>query len=489
MTRLAIHRLSPRVWAILGTIVVAGLTVRILAATAGMWMDEAWSAKFAKDVSPFLGVFSSIHHDNNHHLTTLWLQLVGETAPPLIMRALAIATGTATIIVSAWLGLKRSVPAALTTASLFAFAPIMVLYGSEARGYAPMVLAVMCSIVVLDDWLDDMSRPPPGDSLALIAGLGTVSHLMMAPALALLAMWSWLAILRDKGFKRATRDVFRALAPAVIVSGTIIAVILGSAYSVAGGLTVGSHTPFTHSLFIGAITELTGMTTGIGAFGAASGLTLVLAAMLFGLTMAQRTPVGQRLWLYTLLIFAMPLVVLVMQPGNSQFSRYYLLVSLGILFFAGDRIGALIAAVTWRRWLGWALIIIWIGGSLLQIRQLIVNQRGHSEQTVTQMASRPPAISRVAIDNARARAVLEVAAAQQSRQLKVVAVSCAEADYWFVERERGAPALAYATRCGDGWRLIAHADAIGPSGQSWSLYAPQGLPSRATVAKRPLPAR
>lgn len=490
MTRPALQTLTRPIWALFGIIVLGGLVLRMMAATGGLWIDEAWSAVFAHEASPFLGVFSSIHHDNNHHLNTLWLQLVGVSAPPIVMRGLSIIAGTASICVAAWIGLRRGAVTALVSAILFAVTPIFVLYGSEARGYAPMMLAVLLAITMIDDWLQDPRSAPPADRLAIIAGIGTVAHLMMAPALALLGGWVWRVRLPKQGFVGATRDTVRLIAPAAIVSGAILITVIGSAYTVAGGMTVGSYTPFSGALFVHAMGELAGLTTGIGGFGAVSSFAPVLAALVIMLVILPGpAPLGHRAWLYMLLIFAMPLVVLLIQPGNTQFSRYYLLVALGLLLFVGERVGAILTVPGWRRWLGTGILLAWTLGSLFQCAQLIENQRGHVERAVATMAAQMPLSGQVAIDNPRARAVLQVAAAQQGYTLSILTRPCVRADYWFVERERGDIAVAHAARCGDDWRLIAQADAIGPSGQSWSLYAPQGLPSRPTVAKRPLPAR
>ena len=490
MTRPALQTLTLPTWTLFGIIVVCGLVLRMMAATGGLWIDEAWSAVFAHEASPFLGVFSSIHHDNNHHLNTLWLQLVGVSAPPIVMRGLSIIAGTASIFVAARIGLRRGVATALVSAILFAATPILVLYGSEARGYAPMLLAALLAITWIDDWLQDPHSAPPADRLAIVAGIGTVAHLMMAPALALLGGWVWLVRLPKQGFAGATRDTARLFAPAGIVSGAILITLIGSAYVVAGGMTVGSHTPYNGALFVHAMGELAGLTTGIGGFGTVSSFALALAALVIMLvTLCGAAPLGHRAWLYMLLIFAMPLAVLLIQPGNTQFSRYYLLVALGLLLFASERIGASLTAPGLRRWLGTGILLIWTLGSLFQCAQLIENQRGHAERSVATMAALTPRKARIAIDNPRARAVLEVAAAQLGYALTILSGPCDKADYWFLERERGIGAFAHVQRCGDGWQLIAHADAIGPSGQSWSLYAPQSLQSRATVAKRPLPAR
>jgi len=124
-------------------IALAGLIVRIAAASGALWLDEAWSAVLAGDVRTPLGVFVQINHDNNHHLNSLWLQWVGIGAPPLVARGLSIATSTLGIVVAGLIGARRGPLVGIITALLFALSPVLVSLGSEARGYAPMMLMVL----------------------------------------------------------------------------------------------------------------------------------------------------------------------------------------------------------------------------------------------------------------------------------------------------------------------------------------------------------
>ena len=157
-------------WLAVGALTLAGLALRIAAAQGGLWTDEAWSMVYAQQARDPIGVFLRINHDNNHHLNSLWLQAVGMHASSVLMRAPAILAGSLMIPAAALLFAKRSAAAATAAAALFAFSPIMVTYGSEARGYAPMMLAVLLMVLLVakgvedrDDnrsisWLDRLDR-------------------------------------------------------------------------------------------------------------------------------------------------------------------------------------------------------------------------------------------------------------------------------------------------------------------------------------------
>src|SRR4051794_15915945 len=119
---------------VLALIVALGLALRVAAGHGALWLDGGWSAGAGHDGGTPMGVFLKINHDNNHHLNTLWLQLVGLDAPPLLQRGLSIVTGTAAIWVAGLIGFRVGRVAGLCAALLFAVSPLLVTYGAEARG-------------------------------------------------------------------------------------------------------------------------------------------------------------------------------------------------------------------------------------------------------------------------------------------------------------------------------------------------------------------
>src|SRR5438045_4883022 len=135
-------------WSAVAGVAVVGLVLRVLAARGGLWTDEAWSMIYAEQARNAAGVFVRINHDNNHHLNTLWLQAIGSGAAPWLARLPAILAGTACVVVAAMLAGRKSRPAGLVAAVLFALSPALVAFGSEARGYALMALAALTMLLV-----------------------------------------------------------------------------------------------------------------------------------------------------------------------------------------------------------------------------------------------------------------------------------------------------------------------------------------------------
>ena len=141
-------------WAAVAGSALVGLALRLAAARRGLWTDEAWSAIYAAQARDPIGVFLRINHDNNHHLNSLWLQAIGLGAPPLLARAPSIVAGSLGVVVAAMLAGRRSRAAGLVAALLFAVSPILVIYGSEARGYATMLLAALLTLLIVDGAVD-----------------------------------------------------------------------------------------------------------------------------------------------------------------------------------------------------------------------------------------------------------------------------------------------------------------------------------------------
>ncbi|HEY1302347.1 MAG TPA: hypothetical protein VGF24_02280, partial [Vicinamibacterales bacterium] len=54
-------------------LLTAAIGLRVIAARGDLWLDELWSLSFARQLDSPLQIWTSIHHDNNHPLNTLYL--------------------------------------------------------------------------------------------------------------------------------------------------------------------------------------------------------------------------------------------------------------------------------------------------------------------------------------------------------------------------------------------------------------------------------
>jgi len=451
-------------WPLLGAIVIAGFAFRLAGAQGGLWLDEAWSAELAREAGTPLGVFLNINHDNNHHLNSLWLQLVGFGAAPPLARALSIVTSTAAILVAAAIGRRRGDPIGLITAALFALSPMLVTLGSEARGYAPMSLALTIAVLLTDRWLMGQSQRRPATALALCFFLGAFSQLTMFFGFCAVAGWAAFALWKERGFRAALIEMLRLFGPAALSLAAVVAIILGAAHAAGTGFQFGRYEPFGLMLFLHALIEMLGYSFGLP-FVSVWWLVVPPALVLLA-----RGEGVARMGLYRLAIIAFPLLLALLQAGNVEHPRYYLVASMMLLLMVAEMVGLALTRGRWRRWTGAAALAVILAGSIWQDIDLAINRRGDPGGAVRALAARAPGGARVLLDRSTGYAMLEAAAAHARYPLAIVETPCPAERFLFVDRFKGEHFPAAITRCGATYRPIAQAYARGLSGTHWTLY-------------------
>lgn len=454
----------PRVHAWILIIALVGLILRIQGAAGALWLDEAWSAVFAHDAKTPLGVFQRINHDNNHHLNSLWLQWTGLGAPPLIARALSVLTGTAAIVVAGLIGLRRGVAAGLITALLFAVSPALVTLGSEARGYAPMTLAALTAIWLVDRWLDGDAGAERPVLLALCFYFGLLFQLTMLFVACAVIGWAVLVLWRREGLRQALKRTARlfGLSLAAIIAALLL--VFGPTLTGEVKFEFGAYQAFTLLLFWKGVIGLLGYLVGI------TDVTFWLPAAALALLVLARSLQTPRLFFYWFAIAAFPAALALLRVMNAGHPRYYLLIGLALLLLMGEALAALIRAGGWRRLAGAGALALVIASSAAGNLDLLQTRRGDPGGAIRALAARAPQRTTLLIDRETGIALIRVAAAEEHYPL-TYATACPARPYlfidWFNGQEPSPPTL---TRCGATYRAIASAEARGLSGQNWTLY-------------------
>lgn len=447
-------------WIGLVALTALGFALRLAAAQGGLWLDEAWSAVMADQVRTPLGVFLSIDHDNNHHLNSLWLQLVGMGAPPWLLRGLSILSGTGAILVAAAIGVRRGAATGLVAALLFAVSPVMVTYGSEARGYAPMMLALLGAVLLVDRWLAAPDRPAPRRELAAVTMLGMFAQLTFLFGLVALIGWIGIALWRRHGLRAALIATLQASWLAIAVAGFAVAVVIGSA---GGTLHFGNYDAFTLAKFGDAL-----RTVFAYALGAPWPVFVPMIAALLLLLLGRGTALAP---FHTLALLAFPLTVLLFQIGNSGFPRYYLLCAVALLLLASEALGAALAQPGRRRWIGAALLLILVHISLGQDALLVLDQRGDTGRIVRTARALHPGGATIGVEHPRTTAVIDVLARQSDYPLTLQPGACPAPDLLYLDRNGSDPFPARPIHCGSRYRPVAEGRPQGLSGMNWTLYA------------------
>ncbi|MBY8827645.1 hypothetical protein [Hephaestia mangrovi] len=449
-------------WCAVAALTLLGLSLRILAARGALWLDEAWSATFAQEAVTPAGVIWRINHDNNHILNTLWLQLVGANAPPMLQRALSIAAGAATIPLAAAFGFRRSSASGLLAALAFAISPMLVTYGSEARGYAPMVAAFVAMLVLVDRWLDqDGSRPAPWIGLAILALLGTLAQAMMVVPLLAMTAWAGITLWRRHGFGAAFAIVLRALGPALAASAMVLLVMLLAARAAPHGFAIGSYQPFHLRDWIDGIAGAVRWTLGIAALNAWPALFGFITAMV--LLISGRH--GHRTSLYVILILACPVAYALCRLGNAGIPRYHLSAMTVLLLLAADTLGT-----TQRRWIALLPAALFVIGSARLDATIIANRRADPAVAIAELRRLAPHGTLLMLPDQRLVPVVEWAARAAGYRVRVAGTSCDAAPFLLLDSDHPAAQPPSQRLCCGTYRLVASRRAEGLSGTEWWLY-------------------
>ena len=336
------------------SIALAGLVVRLFAASGDLWLDEIWSLELVGKLTSIDQVFWRINHDNNHFLNSAWLYLTGPDSSPLVQRGLSIAFGVATIFAAAAVVADRGRPAQFAAGLLFAVSYPIVHYGSEARGYSGLVLFTLLSVFFLERRLDNR-----GSALALAAAIlfGFLSHLTMLETVVVLVAWTaWVRFRSGEGAVRAGMGtVWIFVPPFFAVLPLALCIVIGAKMS---GFTVGGSSPFSFEAFAsgygGIIRYLFGLPSWMPDWG------LIFAVCCLVCLSAWKWPC-RRASLYVIGIVGLPLLMMQVRLPNLEFPRYFLVSGTLLLLWTAEMFGRSFDAAGWKRWtaaLAFAAIVL-----------------------------------------------------------------------------------------------------------------------------------
>lgn len=189
-------------------VLLVAAAVRIPAIFDAFWLDEIWSWSFARRATSVLDIVR-LAHDNNHWLNTLFLYLLGDREGWWTYRLLSLASGLGAVAVAMVRARRDGLVEAVTSGLLLALSYMMVLYSTEARGYAPAVLVAFGTLPVLERALATGGWTWCGAFWVLTA-LGLAAHLSFLHFyLALLAWSAWHAFTPPYRFGAALERLLR----------------------------------------------------------------------------------------------------------------------------------------------------------------------------------------------------------------------------------------------------------------------------------------
>ena len=205
--------------ALIACLAVFGL-LRLAASTGDFYIDEIWSFYFSRQIDSPLGAFG-LNHDNNHILNTLYLYIVGGEPfflggrPTFIPhRLFSVISGVVSLFLVWKIASRRGRVEAFTALILAGLSYPLVIYSSEARGYAPEIMFALASFLFVQARLSGSRTAAP--FFWACAPLAFLSHSSFIYIYAALFVWSALEEVKNNGvLTGAKRLAFLHLVPVV----------------------------------------------------------------------------------------------------------------------------------------------------------------------------------------------------------------------------------------------------------------------------------
>ncbi len=455
-----------RVWIAVAALTVAGFLLRLACAHGDLWLDEIWSVNHIRNLANAGDILWRLPSTNNHILNSLWLWIVGPNAPVVLIRLESIIVGALTVPVAALLCGRSGPVGAITGAALAAGATIFVQYGSEARGYAGLLLMIFVAAEALECFLEKPSTAARFGFAGAVA-LGALFHLTMLPAAATLTAAT---LLRSKFRGRSFAEVLvNGLDPALmgIIGAAPALALLAASILNTHRIETGALTPFSVTALTQSLTSLYAATLGLP-FDLPLPFALLLCLGLTGLAVLLLTPERLVLPLATLLLPA-AFAALTRAP-NVQYPRFYLIAVLGLVLLVSD-----VTQEFWRqrRWAAlFGLSGFLLVGNAIHLEKLFVFGRGNIRPLVARMehdgattfGTNMPLETWISLHFYDSRGALTLVQSQDW---------CARPPNWYVLTDRPGEKLPDAFGpggCGGPYRLVMVVERAPLSGLGYALY-------------------
>lgn len=362
-----------------------GTGLRLAGSRGDLWVDEIYSVMLIQKTSHPLHIFTGLFESNNHHLHTLWMYFLRGFDNDWLYRLPSILSGIGTIGLMGWIARRLSGDAAqgriASTAAmtLAALTFVLVLFGSEARGYSQSVLFTLLALAAIlggpcSAWNRRLAIFWIGVTGAML------SNLTSCLALVGVGLFSLSRILRENGTwpRRIAAMIGWHAPPAALLIGFYLLSV--------------RHLQIGQSPGIGAWVILRRFFNSLIGLPAASplilGIFLALILTIPGLLSLRQSRDDRRL-LYLGGILIGPVVMLAIHPPQQLYERYFLgCVALWLLLLAEG------AAWLWRR--GRAgraatllIALLFMAGQIRLMIPLLEHGRGEYRSALRVMTALP----------------------------------------------------------------------------------------------------
>jgi len=451
--------------------VVVGLAalVRLAATWNDLWLDELWSLNLLDTLHSPVEIVTSLHHDNNHVLNSLFLYWLRPLGSDWLYRLPALLAGIATVGLGAWFATLEDVPStapqsrALMAAIVLGVSLPLIQYGSEARGYA-MALAFglgAIAIAVRDD-VRPMGKAAPAVWALLI--LAFLSHALALHVMTALGAWAAVRAIRRDGVLRGAGTLAWWLAVPFAAFAAFWAYFLRN-------ITVGgSNREGIGPALAGAIGIVSGLPGGVPL---AVSLVLVLGGAAGGLwVIAQRK---SDLWvLFVVGMIVSPAALAIIQPTNNYLARYFLVSMLLWLLVVAQLLTWLVARGGVARIAAFVALAVFGVANGARVADLLRDGRGAYQDAIRFMVTNTTGDTTfIASDHDfRNRLVVEYYGPRMSKPVRYVSRADQSPTQWYVwQKTPGeAPPIPRVAVSRGTYRLVKTYPTAPLSGLTWYVY-------------------
>ena len=459
-----------------GLPLLVALLIRVPGLAHDFWFDEAWSWLLVQQlVASPLDVLTRLHVDNNHPLNSLFLYLLGAHTTGVVYRIPALLFGIASVALAGRILSRRGRAHAVVAMMLLGCSYPLIVYSSEARGYAPMIFFVLLAIDAYERYLVTHAWLTLVTFWAAVV-LGFLSHLTFVHAYGAILVWSGYEARTRRGVVGALAELAGNQSVPLLFVAALYLVFIRHLH-VAGG----EPAPL-----LSVLAETAGATLGTPPHGvwlwiAIAALVLVVSE---GLRIIRRVDPGLFILFLAGIIIVPGLTVLIEFQRATLveprfFPRYFLVsITLGLLVGAW-MLGEQVQHGAMRRRVAAAVIAAYVLGNLWQAAAFIRYGRGHYREALAYMAQETRDANMRVTSNSELRT--RVLLAFHGRSLPAgrtvtfygrTAPGVDEVD-WHI-REDVQPTTSVPAAIDDGrghrFQLTARYGFYGLSGSQWSLY-------------------
>lgn len=422
------------------TILAVGLGLRVTGALGDLWLDEIRTLGIVAARGTVTEIIWGPGRTNNHFLNSLYILLVGPDASPLTIRGFSVLSGTLSVAAAGLIGLRQGRVPALINMTLISVSFMMVLQGSEARGYGAMVLFYLIAVYLVDGALETEPSGRWKIALVVISLAGLLSHLLFTIfALFPLAWWVFFESTRPGWrIRSAVSKTLSLFFWTVIVTGLFV----GSIVVAWGGRVEGwGFWTDPHGMYrvFGRLYE---RSLGFPDSLPLDSIPIIVAILTLLLWLSVRDSVShvekRRTDLYAFHLAGVPLLIFAGGLYSFVFPRLLILTGATYLLFLGQMLGNLAGRSDHRRLIPLLLLPLFILGNGTHLVRFFKWGRGSYAETVALItvaadsdtlkvgATHPASVNRIVFDYHLARS---------PHRLPVQFVDLSETPEWVLDRD------------------------------------------------------